>query len=79
MKSKKYQLNNEDVKKQLRACIVWLAPLMILYFAQLSGAIADKKVLGWADFVPNEMTVGGIQLYVINQAYGIFNKFVAGK
>lgn len=79
MKSKKNTLNREDVIKQLRACIVWLAPLMILYFAQLSGAIADKKVLAWTDFVPNSMTVGAVQLYVINQVYGLFQKFVAGK
>lgn len=77
--SDKYTLNREDVIKQLRACIVWLAPLMILYFAQLSGTIADKKVLAWADFVPNSMTVGAVQLYIINQAYGLFQKFVAGK
>jgi hypothetical protein len=52
---------------------------VVLYIAQLQGALIDHKTLTLADLTPNEMTVGGIQLYVINQAYGIFNKFVAGK
>lgn len=77
--SKKFDLNWGDIRNQIKASIVWLAPLVVLYIAQLQGALIDHKTLILADLTPNEMTVGGIQLYVINQAYGIFNKFVAGK
>lgn len=77
--SDKYTLNSEDVKKQLRACIVWLAPLAVLYLAQLQGSLIDHKTLSLGDLRPNEMTLGGIQLYFVNQAFGLFQKFVAGK
>lgn len=77
--SDKYTLNREDVKKQLRACFIWLAPLAVLYLAQLQGALIDHKTLTLADLAPNELTLGGIQLYFVNQAFGLFQKFIAGK
>lgn len=77
--SKKFDLNWGDIRNQIKASIVWLAPLVVLYIAQLQGALMDHKTLTLADLTPNSMTVGAVQLYVINQAFGLFNKFVSGK
>lgn len=79
MKSKKFRLNKKDIKDQLHSAFVWLAPLGILYVAQLSGSLAEKKVLGFADLVPNLMTISAIQLYFVNQLFGLFRKAMAGK
>lgn len=77
--SKKFNLNWGDIRNQIKASIVWLAPLVVLYIAQLQGSLIDHKTLSLADLRPNELTLGGIQLYFVNQAFGLFQKFVAGK
>ena len=79
MKSKKNTLNKADWRKQLVSAGIWLAPLAVFYLAQLQGSLVDKKVLGWAELIPNEMTTVAMQYYAVSQAYGILRRFMEGK
>lgn len=78
-KSKKWTLNKNDLKNQLKSALIWLTPMALVYLGQLLTTIAEKKVLGIADLNPDLLTIGAIQLYLINQFYGLFNKLKAEK
>ena len=79
MASKKWRLNWDDVKKQGISALLWLRPMALVYLAQLFFALKQKGLLGWGDFYPDPFTWGAIQLYVLNQLNGLFNKAKAGK
>lgn len=79
MKSKKWDLNKRDYKAQLQSAIVWLAPIALVYLGQLLASLKADGFLAWVDFIPDTMTIGAIQLYVVNQVFGLFLKLKAGK
>lgn len=68
-----------DVRKQLQAALVWLAPLVLVYVAQLQGTLQLNDHLAWSDFAPTPVSLGAMQLYVVNQLFGLFNRWKAGK
>lgn len=76
--SKKWRLNIADFEKQLRSALAWLAPMALVYIGQLYFTMKAGGVLKNADFYPDAQTVGAIQLYVVNQVWGLFNKLKAG-
>ena len=78
-KSKKWNLSTNDYKVQGLSALRWLAPMAVVYLAQLLAIIAKSQVLEIGDLTPDTMTVGAIQLYLLNQLYGLFNKLKAGK
>ena len=77
--SNKGSLNKRDFKVQLKQALVWLAPLVLVYITQLQGTLQANNGLSWKDFQPTWTTIGGIQLYVVNQVYGLFIKWKDGK
>ena len=77
--SKKWRLNVSDFERQLRSALVWLAPMALVYLGQLMFGMKESGVLKMEDFYPDSQTVGAIQLYFINQLWGLLNKLRAGK
>lgn len=72
--SKKWRLNTSDFEKQLKSAFVWLAPMALVYVGQLLVSMKATGVLKSGDLYPDSQTVGAIQLYFVNQVYGLFNK-----
>ncbi len=77
--SKKWRLNTNDYEKQLKSALIWLAPLALVYLGQLGVTLKSNGVLKLTDFALDQVTVGSLQLYVVNQLYGLFNKLKNGK
>ncbi len=79
MKSKSNNLNTQDFRNQLKSAVVWLAPLVLVYITQLQGTIQANNGLGWKDFQPTWMSLGAMELYIVNQVYGLFNRYKEGR
>lgn len=73
----KYSLNKKDVKNQVAQAIRWLIPLILIYIVQLQGTLSKGGIIPLSDFIPTGATIGAIELYVVNQVYGLLNKFLA--
>lgn len=73
--SEKYQLRAPDIKKWMKNCLVFLAPLVTIY---LVFAIENIKVDGfaWADLKPNLVVIGSMFLYVFNVLLDLAKKFI---
>ena len=76
--SKKWQLNEADWSAAVRSAIIWLAPLGVLYFG---AVIVNLQDLGfqWSDFALNDVTLGALVLYVVNQLFGLSRRLAAGR
>lgn len=77
MKSRKWSLNETDMKKWFYSALEWVAPLGLIYFGQIAIYIADGFSI--QDFIPNNALQGALALYVVNQLYGLSKRFSAGK
>jgi hypothetical protein len=78
MQSKQYSLNKKDYWEMARNMRRFLAPLALLYLAQLGGTLGtDGHMLHLTDLVPNQMTLGGFYLYLLNALNDLFNKWKA--
>lgn len=73
--STKWRLSQEDVKKFIRNCLVFLAPIAVYYFVAVSSQI-DAGGFKWEYFVPNESTVKFLALYVVNILIDFFKKLI---
>lgn len=69
------ELNAIDVKNQLRAALMWLVPLGLLYLDQVRALWQVNSSLEMKDLIPTPVTIGGMQLYIMNQLYGLFNRW----
>lgn len=77
--SKGGSLNKRDFKNQGRAALKWLAPLGLMYITQLTGYLQVNKFFQLSDLIPTQMTLGGIELYVVNQLYGLLIRWQKGE
>ena len=77
--SDKYNLNKNDFSLQMKQALVWLAPLLLVYITQLQGTLQANNGLSIKDFIPTQMSLGAMELYIVNQLYGLFNKWKSGK
>ena len=68
-----------DFEKQFESALRWLAPLALVYLGQLAITLKSNGVLKLSDFALDQVTVGSVQLYVVNQLWGMFMKLKAGK
>ena len=75
--SKRWRLNENDLLKWGRSALEWLAPLGVIYFGFVALNLADG--FNTQDFVPTNMVLGALALYVVNQLYGLSKRFAAGK
>lgn len=76
--SGRFNLNTTDYKKWLRACLVWLAPLGILYFGSVLALLqVPKHVFSLQDLIPSTIVINGAVLYVIERFYDLSRRFIA--
>lgn len=72
------KVNSEDLKRWGNNLLMFLIPLGIMYLLQLN-AMLQNGTLKAGDFIPNQTTIGGMQLYVINGLLDLLKKFMDGK
>lgn len=78
MTSKPYSLNKTDFKTALRSALVFLAPLALIYFGQLTGTLQTAEHgISLNDFIPTQFTLGAIVLYVVNRLTDLIRKYIA--
>ena len=77
MKSKRFSLNESDMKRWFYSALEWVAPLGLIYFGQIAIYIADGFSV--QDFIPNNALQGALALYIVNQLYGLSKRFSTGK
>lgn len=80
MLSKQNSLNKKDVSEWVRNTKMFLAPLGILYLTQVIGTLGvSGHIFSLVDLIPNQLTQGGMVLYVMNVALDILLKWREGK
>ena len=72
------KVNKEDLARWSTNLLVYLIPLILLYSGQLNVGIQDG-ILSGEDFKPTLVTLGGMQLYVLNSLTDLLRKFSDGK
>ena len=72
------KVNKADLVRWSQNLILYLIPLALLYVAQLNGGIQDG-ILSGSDFTPTLVTLGGMQLYVLNSLTDLLRKFSDSK
>jgi len=76
-KSAPCSLNRADVDKWTKNMIVFIAPVALVYLAQITGTISQAdNIIELSDFVPSQVTLGAMILYVINSVTDIIKKFL---
>lgn len=77
--SKKDALNFQDIKNQCKTAFEWLLPLVGIYVLQLQGTLSAKGVILLSDLKPTLITVGAMELWALNQVYGLLKRYKAGE
>lgn len=74
----RFTLTNTDTNKWKRNVIRFLIPLGLMYFTLVIGAITNNGGLPEPEhFIPSQVALGGMILYVLNSAYDILTKYLA--
>ncbi len=72
------KVNKADLKKIARDTAIFFAAPILVYFGQLSGVLAQNKVIVWPDLVPSIGTIGAIEGWAIGIAINFFLKLRDG-
>ena len=71
-------VNKADLKKWGGNLVLFLAPLGVIYLLQLYSLLQNGP-LAVADLYPSALTMGAIELYVINGLLDLLKKFTDPK
>lgn len=74
--SPKYSINNIDIQRWFRNLVAFLAPVSLIYLLAVISVVNTAGVSIEA-FVPNQIVVGAMFLYVLNAIVDIIRKFLA--
>lgn len=77
MASKRFSLNEKDIKAWVKSALEWAAPLGLIYFSFAGLNLQDGFSVN--DFVPSNAVIGALALYIVNQLYGLSKRFSSGK
>jgi len=78
MASKPMSLNRTDVKNIFRSGLIFLAPVVLIYLGQITGALQTPgHIFNLNDFIPSTFTLGAMTLYCANRLTDIARKFIA--
>ncbi len=72
-------LNIDDIKKMVRNAIIFFVPVILLYGAQLTGALSNHMVLNMKDIVPSAFVIGAFEAHIIGTALDYLRKLNASK
>jgi hypothetical protein len=59
------RLNETKLKKFINNTLLFLAPVLVIYFGAVIVAI-NEQGFSWELFIPSTMTQGAMVLYVLN-------------
>jgi hypothetical protein len=76
--SKRFSLNAEDFHKWLMNQKTFLAPLGMFYLAYVISEVG-KDGISLMDFVPSNLVIATMVLYILNAAYDLFRKWAGEK
>lgn len=76
--SEKYTLNKVDFKRVLNNSLVFLAPLLLIYLGSVVSSI-DNGGFALTDFIPDNIVIGAMVLYVLNTMMDVLKKYSEGK
>ena len=71
-------VNKADLQKWLSNALIFLAPLSLVYLGQLNAGLQDG-IFELSDFIPTSVTIGAIQLYIVNALTDLVRKFTDSK
>ena len=77
--SKSGFLNKEDLKKMLKNGLVFFVPVVLLYGAQLTGAMTDHTILKLTDFIPSSFVIGAFEAHIIGTVLDYLKKLNQSK
>lgn len=77
MEPKKGTLNREEAKRWISNTLVFLAPVLLIYFGSVAPLLQDG--LNVSDFAITPMVGGAMALYIINVAMDFLKKLSQGK
>jgi len=76
--SKTGALNSQDIKKWFKNILVFLVPVLIIYFGSITVGI-NTSGFSYDLFIPTTLTQGAIVLYVLNALTDLLKKYSAGE
>lgn len=76
--SPRWKINKEDIDKWLLGLRDFLVPLSFIYVMQVFASVQNGP-LSLNDLIPTQLTVGAIELYILNAIVGLYRKFQDGK
>lgn len=76
--SEKWKLTKTDLSKWGKNLVVFLFPLLLVYFAQLTGFLQTHESLSLQGLVPTKVTLGAIELYALNALVDLIKKWSSG-
>jgi hypothetical protein len=66
-------LTKTDLKKQLKAAIVWSIPMFSIWGAQILGAVQmPKHTFVISDLYPSQITIGAMLSWIGSQIQGLY-------
>mgnify|MGYP001607192688 CR=1 FL=1 len=74
-----WKVNKEDLWRWFLQTVIFFTAPALMYLAQLQGTLAQNKFLLLNDFIPNLVTIGGIEGWAIGVAINFFLKLRDGK
>ncbi len=69
-----WKLNAADINAWLLGVRDFLIPLALIYVLQVYASVQNGP-LGVNDLIPTQITIGALELYILNQILGILRKF----
>ena len=76
--SQRFSLNKDDLKKWLRACLIWLAPLGVFYFGSVLLTLQADNIFEISHLYPTNAVINGMVLYIIERLFDLSRRFVNG-
>jgi len=78
--SKRFTLNKADMIAWVKNALWFTAPVLLIYFGSVISIFsAQGYVFNIKDFIPNNLTVVAMWLWVLNRIVDALRRFVTGK
>lgn len=79
MPSRSGTLNSTDIKNWSTNLLIFIAPIVMLYITGVLGIIQlHGHVITLTDFIPNNVSLIGMLVYLLNAVLDLFRKLIEG-
>lgn len=80
MQSPRFSWNSSDTQAWVRQALKFIVPVALIYLTPiLMESSKAGHVPSVSDFMPTGVTLGAIQLYILNRIYDALARFVSGE